>query len=511
MARHLLVLGDQLNRRVGPLATADPAEVVVLMVESEALTRALPHHRQKLALVFSAMRHFAAELEADGFRVDYRRAARSFADAAGEHLRAHGAERLELQRPADRGVAEPIAAALAAQGARLKLLPNALRLVDDAEWDAWDDGRAALRMEGFYRRARAARGWLMDPDDPRRPLGGRWNFDHDNRRTPPAGTRFTPPPRFEPDALTRSVLREVAERYGEHPGDLDAFAWPVTRADAERALEAFVRDRLARFGPYEDAMLARERVLDHSQLSVPLNLGLLHPQEVVEAALAAFEAGRRGDGPDLPLASVEGFVRQLLGWREFMYHVDRTRGAALEAANALEHHATLPQAYWDGRTDMACLAACWRELHAHGWNHHIQRLMVFGNLALSLGVEPRELLGWFSAMYVDALDWVMVPNVMAMSQFADGGGVTSKPYLSGGAYVDRMSDYCGGCRFEPSERSGARACPFTSLYWSFVDRHAERFERHPRMAVIVRSWQRRDPDDRAATLASAERYRERLP
>lgn len=511
MPRHLLVLGDQLTRGVGPLAAADPAGVVVLMVESEALARSLPHHRQKLALVFAAMRHFAAELEADGFRVDYRREAPSFGAAAADHLRAHGAARLELQRPADRGVAEPIAAALARQGAELRLLPNGLRLVDDAEWDAWDAGRATLRMESFYRRVRAERGWLMDPDDPGRPLGGRWNYDHENRRTPPPGTSFAPPPRFEPDALTRGVLREVAERYPDHPGELDGFAWPVTHADAARALAAFVRDRLPRFGPYEDAMLARERVLDHSQLSVPLNLGLLHPGEVVEAALAAFEAGQRGDGPEVPLASIEGFVRQVLGWREFIYHVDRTRGAALEAANELGHHRELPQAFWDGRTEMACLAACWRELHDHGWNHHIQRLMVFGNLGLSLGVAPRELLRWFSAMYVDALDWVMVPNVMAMSQYADGGTITSKPYLSGGAYLERMSDYCDGCRFDPGARSGERACPFTSLYWAFVDRHAERFERHPRMAVIVRSWRNRDADDRAATLASAERYRQRLP
>lgn len=366
-------------------------------------------------------------------------------------------------------------------------------------------------MEGFYRHVRAERGVLMDPDDPRRPLGGRWNFDHDNRRTPPAGTRFSPPPRFDPDALTREVLAEVAERFPDYPGDLDAFAWPVTRRDAERALAAFVRERLPRFGPFEDAMLRREAVLDHSQLSVPLNLGLLHPEEVLDAALAAFEAGRRGEGPEVPLASIEGFVRQVLGWREFVYHLDRTRGAALEASNALGHHGPLPHAFWDGDTEMACLASCWRELDAHGWNHHIQRLMVFGNLALSLGVEPQALLRWFSAMYVDALDWVMVPNVMGMSQYADGGAMTTKPYLSGGAYLRRMSDYCGGCRFDPAQRSGARACPFTSLYWSFIDRHAERFERHPRMAVIVRSWRQRDADDRAATLASAERYRERLP
>ncbi len=515
MSRLVMVLGDQLTRRVGPLEGADPAAVNVLMVESDALARARPHHRQKLALVFSAMRHFADELEHDGFTVSYHRAApgatEGFPEAVSEYLAAHPGATLELMRPNDRGVAEPIAAAAERAGGRLELVPNRQRLVDDAEWDAWDTRRAQLRMEGFYRRVRAARGWLMDPDDPSKPLGGTWNLDAENRRTPSAGTRFTPPPRFEPDDVTRRAIADVAHRYPDHPGSLERFAWPVTRADALEALTAFVRERLPRFGPFEDAMLRDERVLDHSQLSVPLNLGLLQPREVVEAALEAFEAGRRGDGPEVPLASIEGFVRQVLGWREFMFHVYRTRGEALASANELGHHAPLPQAYWDGDTRMACLATSWRELHEHGWNHHIQRLMVFGNLALGLGVDPVELTDWFSAMYVDALDWVMVPNVMAMSQYADGGGITSKPYLSGGAYVDRMSSYCARCPFDPKRRSGADACPFTALYWHFVDRHAERFERHPRMAVIVRSWRQRAPDDRAATLATAERYRERLP
>ena len=511
MRRHVLVLGDQLTRRFGPLSGAEPESVTVLMVESHGLATALPHHKQKLALVFAAMRHFAAELERDGFSVAYHRHAASFAAAVRAHVEAHPGAVVELMRPFDRGVREPIEAAAEAAGGRLEVVPNPLRLVGDDEWDAWDDGRDRLRMETFYRRVRAARGWLMDPDDPTRPLGGTWNLDQENRRTPAAGTRFHAPPRFEPDDLTRAAIDEVAERYPDHPGTLEGFAWPVTRAQALAALRAFVRDRLPRFGPFEDAMLADEPVLDHSQLSIPLNLGLLHPAEVVGAALDAFEAGRRGAGPEVPLPSIEGFIRQVLGWREFMFHVYRTRGEALAAANALGHHAPLPSAYWDGATRMACVATSWAELRDHGWNHHIQRLMVFGNLALGLGVEPGELNAWFTAMYVDALDWVMVPNVMAMSQYADGGGITTKPYLSGGAYLDRMSDYCTRCPFDPKQRSGEHACPFTALYWDFVDRHAERFEKHPRMAVIVRSWRQRATDDRAATLATAQRYRERLP
>ena len=511
MPRHVLVLGDQLTRQVGPLADAGAGELVVLMVESRELAEALPHHQQKRALVFAAMRHFAAELEADGVAVAYHRAAPSVAAAVEAHLRAYPGATLALMQPNDRGVADAIATAAEGAGGSLALLANPLWLVDADEWDAWAGTQRQLRMERFYRRARSARGWLMDPDAPERPLGGVWNFDRENRRTPPPGHRFSPPPRFEPDSITREVLRDVADGYGDHPGSLEDFAWPVTRAQALQALGAFVRERLPGFGPYEDAMLADEPVLDHSQLSVPLNLGLLHPREVIEAVLGAYAAGAQGDGPTVPLPSAEGFLRQVLGWREFMFHVYRTRGDELAQANALEHHAPVPRAFWDGDTRMACLATSWRELHARGWNHHIQRLMVFGNLALGLGVDPRKLTAWFSAMYVDALEWVMVPNVMAMSQYADGGAITSKPYVSGGAYLQRMSDYCTRCPFDPKSRSGPDACPFTALYWHFVDRHGERFERHPRMAVIVKAWRKREPEDRAATLDTAERYRDQLP
>ena len=505
--RHVLILGDQLTTDHGPLADADPGSTVVVTIESVELVRATRAHTQKAALFFGALRQFSRDLASRGFQVDHHRTADSFASAIGEHLRRWPGVTLELMRPADRGVAEALTLAARRAGGDVRLLPNPLRLVPDEAFDDYARGRKRWRMEDFYRRARAREGWLMDPDDPTQPLGGVWNLDRENRRVPPAGTRFPPPPVFEPDDLMRDVLDDVERLFPDHPGQLRPFDWPTTRAEALAALADFVDHRLPAFGPYEDAMVGGERVLHHSQLSVPLNLGLLHPREVVEAVLRAFHAG---DGR-VPLASAEGFVRQVLGWREFVYHVDRTRGPALEAANALKHHAAVPDAFWTGRTRMACLADAWQGLHERGWNHHIERLMLFGNLALTLGTDPRALTAWFTAHYVDALDWVMVPNVMGMSQYADDGGFTSKPYASGGAYVSRMSDHCRRCPFEPGRRTGPDACPFTVGYWGFIDRHQARFERHPRMAMAVRSWRARPAAEQAAVRERAAELRDALP
>ena len=505
--RHLLILGDQLTLDHGPLAAADPADTVVLTIESVERVRATRAHRQKAALFFGALRRFSAELAARGYRVDHHRTASSFASAIAAHLRRWPGATLELMRPADRSVADALSDAARRAGGDVRLRPNPLRLVTDEDFDAYAHGRRRWRMEDFYRRARAREGWLMDPDDPTKPLGGVWNLDRENRRVPPRGARFPPPPVFEPDDLMRGVLDDVERLFPDHPGRLRPFAWPTGRAEALAALADFVEHRLPAFGPYEDAMVGGERVLHHSQLSVPLNLGLLHPREVVEAVVAAFHAG---DGR-VPLASAEGFVRQVLGWREFVYHVDRTRGPALEAANALDHHGAVPDAFWTGDTRMACLADAWRGLHERGWNHHIERLMLFGNLALTLGTDPRALTAWFTAHYVDALDWVMVPNVMGMSQYADDGGFTSKPYASGGAYVSRMSDHCRRCPFEPGRRTGPDACPFTVGYWGFIDRHQARFERHPRMAMAVRSWRARPAAEQAALRERAAELRDALP
>lgn len=499
--RHLLVLGDQLTRQVGPLAGATLDDVRVVMIESRALARAIPHHKQKLAVVFAAMRHFAASLRADGVDVSYLRAA-SFADGIASYLAAWPGARLEVMEPNDAGVAADLRRAAEAAGGRLTLLPNELWLTDADDFDAWMATRSRWRMEDAYRRFRVRHDVLMDGD---RPEGGRWNYDADNRAVPPADHRFVPPPRFVPDAVTRGAAADVEALVPDHPGRLRSLAWPVTRAQALDALEHFVRHRLPGFGPYQDAMRRGERVLDHSLLSVPLNLGLLHPREVLDAAVARY---RDGSG-EVPLASVEGFVRQVLGWREYLRHVYRHRGDALRHANVLEHHGELAPLYWSGDTAMACVADALDGVLEVGYAHHIERLMLFGNLALLLGTEPGAVLEWFTAMFVDALDWVMVPNVLGMSQWADGGGVTSKPYVAAANYIDAMSDHCGACAYRRDRRHGADACPFNALYWDFIDRHAERLHRNPRMRMAVASLRRMGDEERARIRVSADDARRR--
>ena len=509
MRRHVLVLGDQLTRVVGPLAAADPSTTTVLLVESDAWARRRPCHRQKLVLVWSAMRHFAAETAAAGLDISYHRAA-AFEEGLAAHLEAHPGATIELMEPADHGVVDGVRRAVEAAGGRLDVVPNELWLSDAAAFDAWAAGRRALRLDAWYRAERRRTAWLMEDragrparlgDPAARPLGGAWSFDAENRRVPPPGHRFPPPPAFAPDAITREVLDEVAARFPDHPGRLDGFAWPVTRADAFAALADFVAHRLPEFGPYEDALVDGERVLAHSLLSVPLNLGLLTAAEACAAVLAA--AGRA----DVPMASVEGFVRQLLGWREFLRHVYRREMPDLRAANVLGHEAPLPAFYWTGETRMRCLGEAVRQVVETGHTHHIQRLMVLGSFALLAGVEPGAVNDWFLEMYVDAFDWVVTPNVIGMSQFATGGTFTSKPYVSGGAYLDRMGDHCNRCPYDPRLATGPDACPFTTLYWDFVDRHSERFRANPRMATIVAAWRRRDWAARSAILARASEVR----
>ncbi len=507
--RHVLVLGDQLTRAVGPLAGADPRATTVLMVEADAWARRRRYHRQKLVLVWSAMRHLAAELTAAGFDVAYRQAA-TFEDGIAAHLAGHPGTEIRVMEPADAGVVEELRVAVEASAGRLAVVPNALWLSDAADFDHWAAGRRDLRLDAWYRQERRRTGWLMTGRDggparpgdaAARPAGGAWSLDAENRRTPPPGHLFRPALAFAPDAITREVIADVAERFPDHPGGLAGFAWPVARADALAALADFVEHRLPEFGPYEDALVDGERVLAHSLLSVPLNLGLITAEEACRTVLAAAER------PDVPLSSVEGFVRQLLGWREFMRHVYRRDMPGLRTVNELGHAGALPAFYWTGITRMRCVGEAVRQVVATGHTHHIQRLMVLGSWALMAGVEPGAVNDWFLEMYVDAFDWVVTPNVVGMSQYATGGTFTTKPYVSGGAYLDRMGDHCACCPYDPRASVGPDACPFTTLYWDFVDRHADRFAGNPRMATIVAAWRRRDGAARAAIRGRAAEAR----
>ena len=496
--RHHLVLGDQLSLVAGPLSRAEPAETVVLLVEALDWGRRRPYHRQKLILLYAAMRHFAREAAAAGFVVRERRVA-TFEAGVAEHLAEYPGAALELMEPADHGVASSLRAAVEKHGGSLQVVPNELWLTSAAEFDAWAGSRATCRMEGWYREMRRRTGWLMEGAEP---VGGAWNLDAENRRTPPPGTRFPSVPRFEPDPITREVIAWVEETFPGAIGSAAGFAWPVTRAEALRALDTFVAERLASFGPYEDAMVDGERSLFHSLLSAPLNLGLITARETCEAALGAWAAA---DGA-IPLQSVEGFVRQLLGWREFIRHVYRRRMPELHGANRLGATAPLPDFYWTGETRMRCVGEAVRGVLANGHAHHIERLMVLGNWALLAGVEPRQVNDWFLEAFVDAFDWVVSPNVLGMSQYADPS-FTSKPYLAGGAYLSRMSDHCRHCPYDPRRSVGDDACPFSTLYWDFVDRNLPLIAANQRTGPVAAAWRRRDEGDRVAIRARAAEVR----
>ncbi|MGB1779119.1 MAG: cryptochrome/photolyase family protein [Longimicrobiales bacterium] len=499
---HVLVLGDQLTDQVGPLSRAEPGRTTVLMIESRAIAGERSHHKKKLGLVFSAMRHFAASLRSRGFDVVYLQSS-DFASGVVEFLSRHPGASIDLMSPTDWGVCEEIVDAADRAGGAIKVVPNELWLTSDEEFDLWATGRTSLRLEYFYRAVRATRGWLMDGD---RPAGGSWNYDAENRKVPKAGHRFPPVIRFEPDDVTRAVLQEVDEAWPGHFGETKDFDWPVTRAQALEALDDFLIHRLPVFGPFEDAMVDGEDVLYHSLLSVPLNLGLLHPLEVCQRALERAADPANGIG----LASIEGFIRQILGWREFVRHVYRTSMPGLREANGLRAERPLPDFYWSGDTQMHCLHRCVDQVSRSGHAHHIQRLMVLGNFSLVAGIDPGELNDWFLATFVDALDWVVTPNVMGMSQFADLGSFTSKPYAASGKYIDRMGDYCASCVYDVKSVDSGDSCPFNSLYWSFIDRHQDRWVANQRMAMITRGWAKRDPEVKRRILARADEVLDRL-
>jgi len=503
----VLVLGDQLTRQVGPVADRDEP---VCMVEAAEFARKLPYHPHKLVAVFSAMRHYRDALRADGRTVHYYQVD-TFREGLAAHFEAHPDDDLVVMEPASHGAADCLERIVTDCGGSLDVVTNECFLTTPEEFDEWaDDEDGDLpRQETFYRWQRRRTGYLMDGGEP---MGGEWNYDDDNREPVPDDYDPPDPPAFEPDEVTAETAEWVRETfdgsydeppYGGDWADPGPFRWPVTREDAERALETFVADRLAHFGDYQDAMVAEEWALHHSLLSVPLNLGLLHPREVVEAAVDAYRER------DYPINSVEGFVRQVLGWREHMRHAYRREMPDMAAANRLGAERALPDAYWTGETDLACLADAVAGVRERGYSHHIERLMVLSNFATLLGVEPDALNRWFHAGYVDAFHWVTTPNVVGMGTFGTDA-VSTKPYVSSANYVQRMSDHCGDCVYDPDETTGERACPFNALYWDFLARHEDRLRSNHRMGLVYSHLDDKRGDELDEIRERAETVRERV-
>ena len=481
----IVVLGDQLDLDAAGFDGFDASLDAVWMAEVPEESSHVWSSKPRTALFLAAMRHFALALQGAGRPLHYKRL--NAADNAGSLQAQLQADivrlrpaRLVMTAPGDWRVLQAIKSVAEASGLPLDIREDRHFFCSVREFAAHATGRKSLRMEYFYREQRKRHGVLMRGD---KPIGDQWNFDIDNREAFGAAGPGDVPPRtcFEPDAVTREVIALVDTRFAAHPGRLDSFAWPVTRAQALQSLHAFIKERLPLFGRYQDAMWPSDPWLYHAHLSAALNLKLLNPREVVAAAEVASRDGHA------PLASVEGFIRQILGWREYVRGIYWTQMPGYGERNELGAQEDLPAWYWTGATDMACLRDALAQTLTHGYANHIQRLMVTGLFALMLGVDPKQVHAWYLAVYVDAVEWVELPNTLGMSQYADGGVMGSKPYIATGKYIQRMSPHCKGCRYDPAQRSGDTACPFTTLYWDFLMRHEATLARNPRMALQVKN------------------------
>jgi len=477
----------------------------VVLVESVAKGRALPYHRKKLVLVLSALHHFAQTLRERGYEVDVINAP-TYVEGIRRRVEAHGSSEVIAMLPREWGLQEALLEAdrEGTFGVPLTLHddggPGGHFLLPREAFADWARGRKVLRMDTFYRWMRKRTGWLMEG---KKPVGGKWSYDSDNRKRPPKDLRPPSPHAYVPDAITAEVMSRVA-RWPDHWGSVDGFDWPVTHAEAREELSRFIEHRAARFGDFQDAMLTGEPFMWHARLSSSLNLGLISPGEVVEAVLEAYASGA------MPLNAAEGFIRQVIGWREFIRGVYWWRMPEMREANLLGATRALPNFFWaPEQTDMHCMRESITAVRDHGYAHHIQRLMVLGNFALLAGVKPIEISHWFWAGFVDAFEWVELPNVHGMAVYADDT-FTTKPYAASASYISKMSNYCGACPYNPKARTGDDACPFNSMFWRFMAQHRERLSTNPRMNVLYRTWDRWSAEQRQEISEQAERFLNQL-
>jgi len=519
MTRHLVVvLGDQLDADSAAFEGFDPSQDAILMAEVADESTKVWSSKPRTLMFLAAMRHFAQELRARGWRVFYRELeiggarwegadwqflkdeGESLAEVLTRSLAQIRPQRVILVAPGEWQVKVDIEHVVNAVGIGLDVREDTHFLCTRAQFAAHAQGRKQLRMEFFYREQRIRHDVLMVGG---KPVGGAWNFDQENRKSfsksgPPA---HRAPRTFPADAITRRAMAMVEQRFAAHPGDPTQFDWPITSAEAELALADFIEHRLSAFGDWQDAMWTAKPWLFHSRLSAAMNLKLLHPLRAIRAAEDALHAGKA------PLPAVEGFIRQILGWREYVRGIYWQHMPGYLTRNALTATRPLPAFYWTGDTDMACLRDAIGQTLKLGYAHHIQRLMVTGLYALLWGAHPEQVHAWYLAVYVDAVEWVELPNTLGMSQYADGGVMASKPYVASGKYIQRMSNYCKGCRFDPAQSTGPKACPFTTLYWDFLLRHQTMLAGNQRMVMQLRNLDRLSTDQQAAIRAQAASLR----
>ena len=500
MAALRLILGDQLNEQISSLSDCDKQNDVVLIAEVREEATYVKHHKKKIVLLFSAMRHFANQLRDANFNVAYRYYddednQGSLLNEVKLALQRHNLQHVVVTFPGEYRLLKSMQQWELVLGVSVEIRPDDRFISTPEQFSKWADGRKQWRMEYFYRDMRRQTGLLMEGDQP---IGGKWNFDHDNRKSMPSDVQPPKPYTVEPDETTQAVMKLVENTFTDHMGSATDFSYAVTRSQALEVAKQFIDQRLPNFGDYQDAMREGDVWLFHSHLSFYLNSGLLLPLEVMQMAEQAYFDNAA------PLNAVEGFIRQILGWREyvrgFYWHCMPT----LQHDNYFEHTRALPEFYWTAHTNMNCMRQCISDTKQHAYAHHIQRLMVIGNFSLLAGLDPVAVNEWYLLVYADAYEWVEMPNVSGMILFADGGKLASKPYVASGQYINRMSDYCKNCGYSVSKKTGPKACPFNYLYWDFLIKHQDKLAKNPRMALIYKSLGRMSEDNIAAMQEQAQ-------
>lgn len=510
MPKAVWILGDQLTPIASSLAALNPKEDIVLMVESLEKARERNYHKAKLLMLYSAMRHFKLELESLGWRVHYDELERkrTLIVSLNQLISRYAVTELVVMQPAEAASAAFIAELEQGLGIAVTVTKNNMFLTDRDEFIKKHHGKKHLILENFYRDARKKLGVLMEPDGT--PTGGVWNFDKENRHPLKTGVSIPPLPHYEKDAIDRRTETDVNRLFPKHIGTTEFFHLPTTRAGAEHFFDDFIAHRLKHFGQFEDAMAESELLLFHSLISPLINIGLLDPMTLVRRIEAAYHASQRSTDEEkkIPLNSAEGFIRQIIGWREFMYGCYWVRMSAgdYHKENFLEAKRKLPDFFWTGETAMNCVGQCVKKVVKHGYVHHIERLMVLGNFALIAGVVPEEINTWFWEFFIDAYDWVVSPNVLGMTQFADGGFVATKPYAASANYISKMSDYCDGCSYDKNAKTGDKACPFNYLYWNFYIDNQDKLRKNSRASMAYMGLDKKTAKELAEIKASADKF-----
>ena len=497
-----LILGDQLSHSLSCLTDVDCEQDVILFCEVWEEAKYVKHHKKKIAFLFSAMRHFAEELKAKGCKVEYHKLdlsdrSSSFQSVVERALNNHPADRIIVTHPGEYRVLEELRSWESSLSVPIEIRDDDRFLCTHKEFESWASGRKELRMEYFYREMRKKYNILMDGS---KPEGGKWNYDSENRKPPKTGLNVPKTFTTSVDKITKEVLELVDDTFADHFGDTEPFFFAVTREEALLALQKFIKERLKYFGDYQDAMIEGKPWMFHSHISFYLNCGLLEPLECVHLAEKAYRNNKA------PLNAVEGFVRQIIGWREFVRGLYWLKMPDYKQQNYFSAKRKLPSFYWTGICQMNCLRQCVIETKRHAYAHHIQRLMVLGNFALLAGLHPEEVNEWYLIVYADAYEWVELPNVSGMVLFADGGLLASKPYAASGSYINKMSDYCKNCRYKVTKKNGPEACPFNYLYWDFLIRNDQKLRNNPRLSMVYRTLDKMNDEKVLAIRDDAKRF-----